>query len=94
MRFASSAGGADLLEQGSLLDDVGLAALAALGPDVVRIDVTAAVGTEIGLGLDERARIGDHVDDALIETLGRDAVSPGFGNNRPECCMVSGFRYT
>ena len=71
----------NFFEQGSLLDDIGLAAFAALGADVVRVDITAAVGTEIGLGLDERARIGDHVDDALIEALAeiglaRNSVTP------------------
>ena len=72
--------GADFFKQGSLLDDVGLAAFAALGADIIRIDVTAAIGTEIGLGLDERARIGDHVDDALIEALGRDRLGEEFGD--------------
>ena len=72
--------GADFFKQGSLFDDVGLAALAAFGADIVRVDVAAAVGTEIGLGLDERARIGDHVDDALIKALGRNRLGEEFGN--------------
>ena len=73
---------ADFFEHRRLPDHVGLVALAALGPDIVWIDVAAAVGAEIDLGLDERARIGDHVDDALmlIKAFCRDRLGEEFGD--------------
>ena len=52
------------VEQRVLADDVRLAALAPFRPDVIGHDIAPAVGAEIGLGLDERARVGDDIDDA------------------------------
>src|SRR5690349_25164492 len=62
---------AGFFEERCLPDHIGLATLPAFRADVVRIRVATAVGTEICLGLDKRARVGDHVDDALVEAFGR-----------------------
>ena len=59
-----------LVEQRLLADDLGFAALAPLGTDVVRIDATPPIRTEIRLGLDEGAGVCHHVEDALIERFG------------------------
>ena len=61
-------------------DRVRLAAFAALGTDVVGADVAAPVRTEIGLGLDERPRVRNDVENALIERLGRDRLGHEFGD--------------
>src|ERR1700683_1718791 len=66
--------GAGLVEQRGLREDFDLAADAALRADIGIAGVAPAVGTEIGLGLDERARIGDDVENALIEPLRRDRL--------------------
>src|ERR1700754_4660830 len=66
--------GPGLVEQGGLLHHFHLAADAALGTDIGVAGITPPVGTEIGLGLDERAGIGDDVENALIERLGRDRL--------------------
>ena len=55
--------------------------LAALGADVIGVDAAAPVGAEIGRGLDEGPRIGDHIDDALVQRLcriglARNSVTP------------------
>ena len=47
-----------------------LAADATFGTDIGGAGVAPAVRAEIGLGLDERARVGDDVENALIECLG------------------------
>ncbi|KTT77457.1 hypothetical protein SA6_12175, partial [Staphylococcus epidermidis] len=73
-------GRARLIEQRRLLQHLDLAAAAALGADIGVGGVAAAVGPEIGLGLDERARVGDHVHDALVEPLGRDRLGQEFGD--------------
>src|SRR6185312_16939882 len=75
-----SAWGAYFFEQRGRADDVRLAALAPLGSGVVRVDVAAPVGAKIGLGLDEGPRIGDDVDDALVESLGRDRFGEKFSD--------------
>src|SRR5262245_21942654 len=72
--------GACLFEEGSLPDDVGLAALAPFWPDVIRVRVAPAIRAEIGLGLDERARVGDHVYNALIKRLCRDRLGEKLGH--------------
>ena len=71
---------AGFVEQRGLLQDFGLAAHAALGADIGVVGVAPAIRTEIGLGLDERTRIGDDVQDALIETFGRDRLGEKFGD--------------
>src|SRR5260370_29718131 len=73
-------GGAGLVEQRWLLKDLYLAADAALGPDIGVARIAPAVRAEIGLGLDERARIGDDVQDTLIKPLGRDRLCQEFGH--------------
>src|ERR1700736_6120854 len=65
-RLASN-GGPGLVEQRGLLKDFHLAADAALGAD-------------IGLGADERARIGDYVENALVKPLGRNRLGEEFGH--------------
>src|SRR6202043_3570139 len=60
-----------LFEQRLLAHPLGLAAFAPFRAHVVRVDVAAPIRPEIGAGLDERARIGDDVEDALVERLGR-----------------------
>src|SRR5665213_2168269 len=72
--------GPRLVEQRGLLKDFGIAADAALGADIGVAGIAPAVRAEIGLGLDERARIGDHVEDALIQPLGRDRLGQEFGH--------------
>src|SRR5712671_2080624 len=72
--------GAGLVEQRWLLKDLHLAADAALGSDIGVARIAPAVRAEIGLGLDERARIGDDVQDALIKPLGRDRLCQEFGH--------------
>ena len=62
--------GTRLIEQRRLLHHFHLAADAPLGPDIGGVGVAAAIGAEIGFGLDEGAGVGDHVEDALIEPLG------------------------
>src|ERR1700690_2085786 len=74
--------GFGLVEQRGLLKDFHLAADAPLGPDIGAVGVAPAVGTEIGLGLDERARIGDDVQDALIQALGGNRLRKKFGHAR------------
>src|ERR1700760_4819882 len=69
-----------LVEQGRLLQNLDFTADAALGADIGVGGVAPAIRPEIGLGLDERARIGDHVQDALIEALGRDRLGQEFGD--------------
>jgi len=44
------------------------------------VGVAPAIRTEIGLGLDERTRIGDDVQDALVEAFGRDRLGEKFGD--------------
>ena len=73
-------GGSRLVEQRRLLHHFHLAADAALGADIGVGGIAAAVRAEIGLGLDERPRIGDDVEDALIEPLGRDRLGQEFGD--------------
>src|SRR2546423_3455341 len=73
------------VEQGSLSDDVGAAAFGALRPDVIGIDVAPPVAAQIALGLDEGARITDHIEDALIERLGRDRLGHEFGDAGVAC---------
>ena len=71
---------ARLVEQRRLLHDFHLAADAALGADIGVVGVAPAVRAEIGLGLDEGARVGDDVEDALVEALGRDRLGQEFGD--------------
>src|SRR6516162_375117 len=73
-------GGAGLVEQRRLLKDFHLTADAALRPAIGSVGVAPAVRAEIGLGLDERPRIGDDVQDALIETFGGDRLYQKFGH--------------
>src|SRR5262245_35822852 len=75
-----SGGDLGFVDQRGLLDRIGLAALGPLGSDIVRADVAAPVRTEIGRRLDERSRIGDDVEDALVERLGRDRLGHEFGD--------------
>src|ERR1700732_3772510 len=72
-RLASN-GGPGLVEQRGLLKDFHLAADAALGADIGVAGVAPAVRSEIGLGPDERARIGDDVENALVKPLGRNRL--------------------
>src|SRR5882757_1473167 len=69
-----------LVEQRGLLHHFHLAADAALGADIGVGGVAAAVGSEIGLGLDEGPRAGDDIHDALVEPLGRDRLGQEFGD--------------
>ena len=55
-----------IFDHGRLLSTI-RSAVAALRPEVVRVYVSAAVGAKIGFGLDERARVGEDIEDALIE---------------------------
>src|SRR3954447_26588536 len=73
-------GGAGLVEQRGLLQHLVLFADAALGAHIGGGYVAAPVRAEIGLGLDERAGTGDHVEDALVEALGRDRLGQKFGD--------------
>ena len=59
-----------------------LATLAPLRPGVIRRAVTAPVGTEIGLGLDESPWIGDDAENPLMESLGRDRLDHELGHAR------------
>src|SRR5262249_57689717 len=61
-----------LVEQRLLPDHVGLAALATLRADIIGVDVASPVRPEIGARADERTRVGDDIEDALIQRLGRD----------------------
>jgi len=49
-------------------DSFHLAADAAFGADIGIAGIAPPVRAEIGLGLDERARIGDDVEDCLLYT--------------------------
>src|SRR6202171_4201103 len=73
-------GGAGLVEQRGLLKNFDLAAEATLGADIGVAGIAPPVRAEIGLGLDEGARIGDDVEDALIKPLGRDRLCKEFGH--------------
>src|SRR3569833_3739750 len=73
-------GVAGLVEQRGLLQHLVLFADAALGTHIGGVGVAAPVRPEIGLGLDEGAGIGAHVEDALIEPLGRDRLGQEFGD--------------
>src|SRR5450756_688838 len=72
--------GPRLVEQRGLLNDFDFAADTALRADIGIAGVAPAVRAEIGLGLDERTRIGDDVEDALIKSLGRDRLGEEFGH--------------
>src|SRR4051812_31513683 len=72
--------GSRLVEQRWLLHYFHLAADAALGADIGVAGVAPAVRAEIGLGLDERPRIGDDVEDALVESLGRNRLGQEFSD--------------
>src|SRR5450432_398710 len=69
-----------LVEQRRLRKHFRFAADAALGADIGVGGVATAVGAEIGFGLDERAGIGDHVENALVEPLGRDRLGQKLGH--------------
>src|SRR5437868_10101443 len=69
-----------LLEQRLLFDHLGLAAFAPLRPRIVRIGIASPVGSEIAARADERARIGDHVEHALIESLSGNRLGEKFGH--------------
>src|SRR5450631_60715 len=69
-----------LVEQRRLRKDFRFAADAALGSDIGVDGVATAVGAEIGFGLDERSGIGDHVENALVEPLGRDRLGQKLGH--------------
>src|SRR6267154_1746992 len=69
-----------LVEQRRLRKDFRFAADAALGADIGVGGIAPAVRAEIGFGLDERAGIGDHVENALIEPLGRDRLGQKLGH--------------
>src|SRR5256885_4249426 len=75
-------GGAGLVEQRGLLQHLVLFADAALGAHIGGIGVAAPVRAEIGLGLDEGAGTGDHVEDALVEPLRLDRLGPKFSEAR------------
>src|SRR5579872_2808445 len=72
--------GSGLVEQRGLLKDFELAADAALRADIGRVGITSAVGTEIGLGLDEWPGVGDDVENSLVKPLGRDRLGEKFGD--------------
>src|SRR4051794_40562836 len=73
-------GGPSLVEQRRLLKHFYLAADAAFGANIGIAGIASAIRAEIGLGFDERARIGDDVENALIESLGRDRLGEEFGD--------------
>src|SRR5205823_12575601 len=70
LRLSALNGGAGFVEQRGLLKHFDLAADAAFGPDIGVAAVAPPVRSKIGLGFYERARIGNHVQDALIKALG------------------------
>src|SRR5262245_13893499 len=72
--------GLGLVEQPLLPDDIGLAALASLRAGIIGIYVAAPVRTEIGLCTDEGTRIGDDVENPLIQRLGRDRLGQELGD--------------
>src|SRR5712671_7955510 len=78
----ASARHSDFVEQGLLLDDVGVAALAPFGPDIGQVGVAAPVRPEIGPRLDERPWAHDDIEDALIERLGGDRLRQELGHAR------------
>ena len=53
---------------------------AAFGPDIGVAAVAPPVRSKIGFGFYERARIGDHVQDALIKALGGNRFGEEFGD--------------
>src|SRR5262245_7035777 len=69
-----------LVEQRLLPDHVGLAALATLRADIIGVDVASPVRPEIGARADERTRVGDDIEDALIQRLGRDWLGQELGD--------------
>src|SRR5437763_15539995 len=77
-------GGTRLIEQRRLLHHFGLAAAPAFGANIGVAGVAAAVGAEIDFGLAARTRIGAHVEDALIQPLGRDRLGQEFCDARSE----------
>jgi hypothetical protein len=78
--YAFVSRGASFVQQRRGTDHICLAALAAFRSDIIRVDVAAAVGAEIILGPDEGPRIGDGVDHALVEALGRNRLSEKLGD--------------
>src|SRR6185437_16007811 len=77
---SSLAWGSCFFQQRRLADHIGLAALAAPRAGVTRAGIAASVGAEIGFGLDEGARIGNDVDDALVKAFGRNGLGEKFGD--------------
>ncbi|PHJ89164.1 hypothetical protein VF08_37840, partial [Nostoc linckia z8] len=69
-----------LVQQRLDLDHLGFLALAALGTHIARTVVAAAIRSEKSFGLDERSRIDHHVEDALVERLGRDRLGEELGD--------------
>src|SRR5438309_436512 len=69
-----------LVEQRGLLHHFHFASNASLRADIGVAGVAAAVRPEKALGLDEGAGIGDHVEDTLVEALGRDRFRQKFGD--------------
>jgi hypothetical protein len=74
-----------LLEQRLLGDHVGFAAFSTLGPGIVGVDVAATIWPEIALGLDEWPRIGDDIENALIEGLGGDWLGQKLSDASVSC---------
>src|SRR5688572_24017347 len=62
-----------------LSGDSGVGA-APLRSGVAGAGVAPPVGPEVALGPDERPRMRDHIDDPLIERLGRDRLGEEFGD--------------
>src|SRR5437868_4448961 len=77
--FCSSRG-LRFFKQRLLFDHLGLAAFAPLRPRIIRIGIAPPVGPEIAARADERARVGDNIEHALIEALGGNRLGEKFGH--------------